>query len=241
MSIRDRRGCGFILLIDPDDIPFPEIEDRVRRAISLGVDIIFVGGSLLMSHNMDEVTRTIKKAAGEAPVIVFPGGPQQISGFADAILFISLISGRNPENLIGHQVMAAPIIHQLGLEAISCGYMLIESGNLTSVGFRSASLPIPRSKPKIALAHALAAQYLGMSSIYLEAGSGAELTVPDEMVALCAQFLDIPIIVGGGLRTPEEAGRKARAGADFVVIGNFFEADGAYERIRDFAEAIHRP
>ena len=181
----------------------------------------------------------IKAAAGDHPVILFPGSLFQLSPHADALLYLSVVSGRNAEHLIGSQVMAAPSVWRMKLETISCGYMLIESGKMTSANFVSNSFPIPRDKPKIALAHALAAQYLGMKSIYLEAGSGAQLTVPDEMITMVCEHVQIPVIVGGGIRSPKEAARKARAGAKYVVVGNFFEKADSARRMSEFAEAIH--
>lgn len=238
-EIRRRRGTGFVLLLDPDDIPAEAIPERVAMAVAAGVDAFFVGGSFLMDGNFDAAVAQIKQAAGDHPVILFPGSIQQVSRHADAILFLSLISGRNAEHLIGNQVLAAPLIHRMGLEPISCGYMLIESGALTSAAYRSNSLPIPRNKPAIAVAHALAAQYMGMKCVYLEAGSGAQESVPEAMIGAVRQTIDIPVIVGGGIRNPETAHAKARAGADFVVIGTFFEEADAHRHLQAFAEAIH--
>lgn len=239
LDIAARKGSGFILLIDPDKLPLSQIEARVQRAARAGVDIFFIGGSFLTVENFDEYIARVKAAAGDVAVIIFPGSVQQISPKADAILFLSLISGRNPEHLIGSQVTAAPLIWKMQLEAISCGYMLIESGRLTSVQYSSNSFPIPRQKPSIALAHGLAAQYLGMKSIYLEAGSGAEQSVPEPMIKLLREHLSIPIIAGGGIRTPEDAAKKARAGAHFLVIGNFFEEGENINLLEQFAHAIH--
>lgn len=239
LSTADRNGCGFILLLDPDKISADALPDLMGNAIDAGVDAFFVGGSLLHGGDFDETIRRMKSAAGDRPVVIFPGSLFQISRHADAILFISLISGRNPEHLIGNQAVASPVIFNMGLEAISCGYMLIESGTLTSASFVSNSMPIPRAKPGIALAHALAAQYMGMKMVYLEAGSGAQKTVPEEMIALVSAHLEIPVIAGGGIRTPEMAQKKAAAGARFVVVGNFFEEKNSMSQLRDFADAIH--
>jgi len=178
--------------------------------------------------------------AGEAPVILFPGSVFQVSRHADAILYLSVISGRNPAYLIDNQVLAAPIVWQMQVEAISCGYMLIESGQMTSAEFMSNSRPIPRNKPDLALAHALAAQYLGFKVVYLEAGSGAQLSVPEEMIMAVSKTISIPVIVGGGIRTPEMAQKKVAAGASLVVIGNHFEDPQNFSRIKEFADAIHQ-
>lgn len=239
-KILQERGCGFVLLLDPDKLPFEHISQNVEFALNSGVDVFLVGGSYLLDKQFHAFVQEVKRAAGEGPVIIFPGSLQQVSPHADAILYLSVISGRNPEHLIGSQVIAAPMVWKMKLEAISCGYMLIESGTLTSAQFLSNSFPIPRGKPDIALAHALAAQYLGMKTIYLEAGSGAKLTVPEEMVRTVSSNVEIPVFVGGGVRTPEEAAQKAQAGAGFVVVGNFFEEARNYALMREFAEAIHR-
>ena len=163
----------------------------------------------------------------------------QVSSIADAILFLVLISGRNPEHLIGSQVIAAPIIRRSGLEPISTGYMLIEAGNTTSAEFMSNTKPIPRDKADIAVAHALAAEIIGMKILYLDAGSGANASVPEEMLRAIASNCALPVIVGGGIRTPEEARRKVEAGASFVVTGTVTEHNNHHSFIKEFAEAVH--
>jgi phosphoglycerol geranylgeranyltransferase len=238
-EIIERTGSGFILLIDPDKMNLEKSPKLVASAIDAGVDAFFVGGSFLMNENFNEFVRQIKLSAGDRPVIIFPGSLYQISAAADALLFLSLISGRNPEHLIGNQVMAAPILWKLGLEAISCGYMLIESGKRTSAEFVSNSIPIPRNKPNIALAHALAAEFLGMKTIYLEAGSGAEDSVPTETVSSVSEAVEIPLLVGGGIRSPMVAQEKVAAGANIIIVGNFFEKEGNYVLMKEFADAIH--
>jgi phosphoglycerol geranylgeranyltransferase len=238
-EIIETRGAGFILLIDPDKMKLEKSSKLVASAIDAGVDAFFVGGSFLMNENFNAFVKQIKLSAGDHPVIIFPGSLYQISASADALLFLSLISGRNPEHLIGNQVMAAPILWKLGLEAISCGYMLIESGRRTSAEFVSNSIPIPRNKPNIALAHALAAEFLGMKTIYLEAGSGAEDSIPTETVASVSEAVEIPILVGGGIRSPKVAQEKVAAGANIIIVGNFFEKEGNHALMKEFADAIH--
>jgi len=240
LSIIKNQGAAFVLLLDPDRLPLEQIERTVFSAIENGVDVFFVGGTLLLSKNFDEFVQRTKTAAGHIPVILFPGSIFQVSRHADAILYLSVISGRNPAYLIDNQVLAAPIVWQLQVEAISCGYLLIESGQMTSAEFMSNSRPIPRSKPDLALAHALAAQYLGFKLVYLEAGSGAQLSVPEEMIIAVSKTISIPVIVGGGIRTPELAQKKVEAGASLVVIGNHFEDPQNFLRIKEFADAIHR-
>jgi putative glycerol-1-phosphate prenyltransferase len=239
-EIVQRRGAGFVLLLDPDQLQINQIEEVVRPAKENGVDLFFIGGTLLLNKNFEEFVQKVKEHAGAVPVILFPGSIFQVSQYADAILYLSVISGRNPAYLIDNQVLAAPVVWQMQLESISCGYMLIESGQMTSAEFMSNSRPIPRNKPDLALAHALAAQYLGFQTVYLEAGSGAQLSVPEDMVTAVSKTISIPVMVGGGIRTPESAAKKVEAGAAFVVIGNHFEDLKNHSKINEFADAIHK-
>ncbi len=239
LEIREKRGAGYIVLIDPDKLSLNDSIELARRAEQEDADVIFIGGSLLSTPIFDELVKQIK-AVVTIPVIIFPGGVQQISRYADAILFMSVISGRNPDLLIGQHVMGAPIVKMLNLEAIATGYMLIESGKVTSAEFMSNTKPIPRDKAQIAVAHALAAEYLGMKLIYLEAGSGALHPVPDEMIQAVARNAALPIIVGGGIRTPDVAKQKVAAGASFIVTGNVLEKSKRNGLIREFANAIHK-
>jgi phosphoglycerol geranylgeranyltransferase len=236
LNVRDEKGAGFLVLLDPDRMSLQDIVDLARKSEQAGADGFLVGSSLLLSTRFDEAVKEIK-AHVKVPVTIFPGNANQVSRHADAILFLSLISGRNPHLLIGEQVKAAPAIREFGLEPIPTGYMLIESGASTSVQFMSDTQPIPRSKPDIVKAHALAAEYLGMKMVFLEAGSGAENPVPDNIVRQVKDFISIPIIVGGGIKDPDVAYSKAKNGASFVVIGNFLEEDDSL--IKEFAEAIH--
>jgi phosphoglycerol geranylgeranyltransferase len=236
LNVRDQKGAGFLVLLDPDRMNVSDIVDLARKSEQGGADGFLVGSSLLLSTRFDEAVKEIK-AHVKVPVTIFPGNANQVSRHADAILFLSLISGRNPHLLIGEQVKAAPAIKEFGLEPIPTGYMLIESGAPTSVQFMSDTQPIPRNKPDIAKAHALAAEYLGMKMVFLEAGSGAENPVPDNIVREVKDFISIPIIVGGGIRDPDVAHSKVKSGASFVVIGNFLEEDDSL--VREFANAIH--
>ncbi len=233
-----RRGAAHLVLIDPDKIGGRELENFIAKAVSADVDGFLVGGSLVVDDSFHQCIITIK-AHTSLPVVIFPGGISQVSKDADAILFLSLLSGRNPEHLIGSQVAAAPVIRKLGLEAISTAYMLVESGRTTSAEFMSNTKPLPRNKPDIAVAHALAAEMIGFKFIYLEAGSGAELSVPDEMIAAIRRSTRVPVIVGGGITTPSEARKKAAAGAHFIVTGTVLETNGDARVIREFAAAIH--
>ena len=238
-KVVQEKSTGFILLIDPDKLPYEKIEDTVGYAKESGVDLLFIGSTLLLNHNFNDFAYAIKKAADSMPVIIFPGSIFQVSPHADAILYLSVISGRNPTYLIDNQVIAAPMVWKSKIEAISCAYMLIESGQITSAEFMSNSRPIPRNKPDLALAHALAAQYLGFKLAYLEGGSGAQLTVPVEMITTISHVIDIPLIVGGGIKKPQQAEKVAKAGASFIVIGNHFENPNNLSMLKEFSDAIH--
>ena len=239
IEVREKKGAGFLLLIDPDKFDFNESERFLNICFKAGVDAFLIGGSLLGNDFISEIAKHIKKHSN-IPVILFPGGLSQVTGNADAILFLSLISGRNPEHLIGKHILAAPLINKTGLEAISVGYMLIESGASTTVEYISGTKPIPYEKNDIAVATALAGEYLGMKMIYMEAGSGAEHTVPDKMIRQVSAAINIPLIVGGGIRSCEAVQRKLDAGADFIVVGNFFENMNNWEEIKEFARTIHK-
>jgi len=213
----------------------------VRQAVQHaqnGADAILVGTSFLLSSDFDEMVKAVRDAV-DVPVILFPGGISQLSPHADAILFLSLISGRNPELLIGQQVKAAPFIKRYALEPISTGYILVESGTLTTAEYVSTTRPVPRNKPDLAMALALAAEYLGMKLVYLEAGSGADRSVPEAMIRSVADYVSLPLIVGGGIRCPEHAREKVLAGASFVVVGNVLERMDDPGLLRDLADAVH--
>lgn len=232
------KGAAYLVLVDPDKIAPEKLPAFIRQAASAGADAFLVGGSLITDDSFEQCIVSIKQNTN-VPVVIFPGGVTQISAKADAILFLSLLSGRNPEHLIGDQVLAAPIVKKIGLEAISTAYMLVESGKSTSAEFMSNTRPLPRHKPDIALAHALAAEILGFKLIYLEAGSGADQSVPEEMIGAVAKYCSVPLIVGGGIRTPEDARKKVIAGANFIVTGTVFEKNGDAALMKDFAAAIH--
>jgi putative glycerol-1-phosphate prenyltransferase len=238
MKVRQERGAGYFVLLDPDKNDLESLPSFIREATEAGADAFLVGGSLMLTNVFEDHLRTIKQNTS-VPVIIFPGSIMQVSPLADAILFLVLISGRNPDYLIGNQVIAAPIVRRAGLEALSTGYMLIEAGNTTSAEFMSNTKPIPRDKPDIALAHALAAELIGMKLLYLDAGSGARESVSDEMLRTIAQRCSLPMIVGGGIRTPEDARKKVEAGASFVVTGTITELNNHSSFIREFAEAVH--
>ncbi|HTR82577.1 MAG TPA: geranylgeranylglyceryl/heptaprenylglyceryl phosphate synthase [Bacteroidota bacterium] len=238
LSSSKAKGAAYLILVDPDKIDGDNFAKFVEHATTAGVDGFLVGGSLVLADTFEECIRTMKKSTN-VPVVIFPGSVQQVSKEADAILYLSLLSGRNAEHIIGSQVTAAPIIKKMKLEAISTAYMLVESGKTTSAEFMSNTKPLPRNKPDIAVAHALAAEYIGFKFLYLEAGSGAEQSVPEEMVAAVSQHCTVPLIVGGGIRSAEDAHKKVRAGARFIVTGNILEDNGSHGLVREFADAIH--
>jgi putative glycerol-1-phosphate prenyltransferase len=204
-----------------------------------GVDALLVGGSLILSSDFERFVIELKKKVVDIPVVIFPGSLHQITPQADALLFLSVISGRDAHYLIGNHVQAAPLVYRSKLETISTAYLLIESGKATAAQFMSGSFPLPRNKPDLVVAHALAAQYLGFKFIYLEAGSGAELSVPDEIITAVSQTTNLPVIVGGGIRTAQEAGAKVKAGASFVVTGNIIEDTADLGLLNEFSIAVH--
>ncbi|MBD3391090.1 MAG: geranylgeranylglyceryl/heptaprenylglyceryl phosphate synthase [Chitinivibrionales bacterium] len=235
-QVKSQKGCHWVLL-DPDDFSMEHGAGIASTAEKAGVDALLIGGSLLHTNHFDSFVGAVKQAVS-IPIILFPGDATQLSGNADAVLFLSLVSGRNPVNLIGEQVKGAPVIKKLGIEPVSTAYMLVESGAVTSVEFMSGTRPIPRAKPMIAAAHALAAQYMGMSLVYLEAGSGAPNTVPPEMIRMVREYVDIPIICGGGIRDAATAKEKIDAGADIIVTGNLLKADSGVSAMVEIATAV---
>lgn len=213
---------GVFALLDPDRISADDVRTATKFVCDNGVKAILIGSSILVMPHFDKFVSAVSENAN-CPVILFPGGSHQVCSSADAIFFLSLLSGRNPEFLIGEQVKAVFLIKECGLEVIPVGYILIESGNFTAVEYISNTRPIPRAKPEIAVAHALAGQYFGMKYIYLEAGSGAQDAVPYTMVEKVRKSIEIPLIVGGGLRTYDDVKKTFDAGADFVVLGSIIE------------------
>ena len=238
LSIKEEKGAGYIVLIDPDKNSEKKLEEKISKINNSGVDAIFVGGSLILDNNCERRVSVIKSLS-ELPVIFFPGGISQLNKYYDAMLFMSILSGRNPHYLIGEQVVAAPIVKDLGIEVIPTGYLIVDGGNNSSVQFMSGSNPIPIEKPDILVAHALAAQYLGKKLVYLESGSGAKKSIPNKLVNAVNSYIDVPIIVGGGIRSPESAYEKVQAGASFIVTGSVIEND-SMALIKEFADAIHK-
>lgn len=221
------------VLIDPDHIG--NLEESVMRCNESGVDLIFLGGSLVSSGTIGESIGIIKRLT-DIPVLLFPGDELQIDGTADALLLLSLISGRNAELLIGKHVVAAPYIRKSGIETIATGYMLIDGGRITTASYISGTVPIPSDKPEIAMCTALAGEMLGLKLIYMDAGSGAQVPVSEKMIRAVSEAVNIPIVVGGGMRSTAEAVNAWRAGADIVVVGNAIEDDNTL--ITDLMNAL---
>ncbi len=224
------------VLIDPDKMRLANMSRVIEYAILAKVDYFFVGGSLILDDMMDYCLDALKSQS-TIPTILFPSSPQQINKKADGILFLSLISGRNPDLLIGQHVLAAPILKNTLLEIISTGYMLIDGGAATTASYISGTTPIPSHKDEIAYCTALAGEMLGLKTIYMDAGSGARQPISETMIQLVSQSISIPLIIGGGMRTPERAGINARAGADIIVVGNAFEKEPTL--IEEMTEAVH--
>ncbi|MCE1187693.1 MAG: geranylgeranylglyceryl/heptaprenylglyceryl phosphate synthase [Ignavibacteria bacterium] len=238
LQIIEQKGAAYLVLLDPDKLTGQKLAEFVLKACKAGVDAFLFGGSLLVNGTLDEQIKIVKEHSS-VPVILFPGSESQITPAADAILFLSLISGRNPDHLIGKHVIAAPILKKIGLEPIPTGYVLVESGKRTTAEYMSASIPIPRHKPEIAAATALAGEYLGLKIIYLEAGSGAEASVPIEMVRKVTSVCTVPVIVGGGIRDTKSVTDFVNAGAKCIVTGNLFEDESRWGELEDFARAVH--
>ena len=212
------------MLIDPEVTKGSDLIRMLSLATKSGVDYLFVGGSTVTEVEMDEALKLIKEFS-TLPVLIFPGSPQQINERADALLFLSLLSGRNPDLLIGKQIESVPLLSNSQLEIISTGYLLIDGGKETTVAKLSQTTPLAQDKIEIIVNTALAGQYLGMKLIYLEAGSGAINPVSTEIIKQTSKAIKLPLIVGGGLRSTSAASNALSAGADIVVVGNILEKD----------------
>jgi putative glycerol-1-phosphate prenyltransferase len=212
------------VLLDPDKVEMKGIMKQVETYVSAGVDLFLVGGSLISGNNFYILVEALRQQK-EIPVVIFPGSNLHIHHEADGILLLSLISGRNPELLIGQHVIAAPILKNSGLEILPTGYMLIESGKPTTVSYISNTQPIPADKEDIAVCTAMAGEMLGLRLLYLDGGSGAINPVPPKMISAVKRNTSVPVIVGGGITTGTKAGQAWLAGADYVVIGNGLEKE----------------
>jgi|TARA_B110000467_G_C18307992_1_gene476015 phosphoglycerol geranylgeranyltransferase len=237
--IQESRSAGkklFAILIDPDKQDNDELLQIVEKANNAQADLFFVGGSLLTNDSLDACLETLKSNS-DIPVVLFPGNAMQVNDKADSILFLSLISGRNAEMLIGKQVITAPILKQSSLEVMPTGYMLIDSGKPTTVSYMSNTTPIPHEKNAVAACTAMAGEMLGLKLIFMDGGSGALNPISEKMIASVRQSIDVPLIIGGGISSGEKATANCRAGADVIVVGNAIEKDE--NLIAEIAKAIH--
>ncbi len=226
----------FALLIDPDKQDKSALISVIEKAKSAKADFFFVGGSLLTNDSLDSCLSTLKEHA-DIPIVLFPGNAMQVNDKADGILFLSLISGRNAEMLIGKQVITAPILKQSSLEVLPTGYMLIDSGNPTTVSYMSNTTPIPNDKNAVAACTAMAGEMLGLKLIFMDGGSGAENPISEQMIAAVRQAVDCPIIIGGGISSGDKAIINCKAGTDINVVGNAIEKDE--NLITEIANAVH--
>jgi putative glycerol-1-phosphate prenyltransferase len=225
LCARKKNGkTGFAVLVDPDKVAPSDMPYLAELCNDAGVDYILMGGSLVMAHQIDTCIQRFK-AESDIPVILFPGSPAQVTPYADALLFLSLISGRNADLLIGQHVVSAPMIKASGLEVISTGYIVVDGGVQTTVSYMSHSAPLPANKPDIALCTAWAGELQGKHIIYMDAGSGAKNPISEEMIHKVSSHIAIPLFVGGGIHTPEKVYANCKAGANIVVVGNAIERD----------------
>jgi phosphoglycerol geranylgeranyltransferase len=223
-SAKTQQEKKLAVLFDPDKMRLGRMEQALELAVECDVDYFFIGGSLVVNNMLDDVLSAVRSRC-DIPLVLFPGSSFQLSYRADAILLLSLISGRNPELLIGQHVIAAPFLKMSPLEIISTGYMLIDGGVQTSVQYMSNTYPIPAHKADIAVCTALAGEMLGLKVMYMDAGSGAKNPISAQMIESVSGALSAPLIVGGGIRTPEKVAENYAAGADVVVVGNAIESD----------------
>jgi len=239
-SLAEKKRTGkksFAVLVDPDKVSTASLNEVIELAVKANVDYFFVGGSLVISDHLDDCILQIKSSCS-IPVLLFPGSPSQISKHADALLYLSLVSGRNADLLIGQHVISAPFVKKSGLEIIPTGYMVVDGGAATTVSYISNASPLPADKPDIAMCTAMAAEMLGMKLIYMDSGSGAKKAISEEMIEAVAKQIEVPLIVGGGIRDAEKAYLNCKAGADVIVIGNAIEKDASL--ISEIAAAVHQ-
>lgn len=238
-SFTERKAKGlksFAVLIDPDKVTPAGITDLAAKCAEAKVDYILLGGSLVITQHLDECVQRIKSSCN-IPVVLFPGSPTQVSRYADALLYLSVISGRNPELLIGQHVVSAAAVKRSGLEVIPTGYMVIDGGRPTTVSYISNTTPIPADKDDIAMCTAMAGEMLGLKLIYMDAGSGARDAITESMIKQVSSQVSVPVIVGGGIRDAEKAYLNCKAGADVIVVGNAIEKD--FSIIKEIADAVH--
>lgn len=233
-ALKQNGKHGFAVLVDPDKIDPKNMERFAASCNDAKVDFLFIGGSLVLQHQIG-LCINIFKENSDIPVLLFPGNPAQVTPEADALLYLSLISGRNAELLIGQHVVSAPMVRNSGLEILSTGYMVIDGGVPTTVSYMSHSHPIPSDKSDIALCTAWAGEMQGKHLIYMDAGSGAQLPISEKMIQKVSSNISIPLIVGGGIKTTEKVIANCKAGADVIVVGNAIEKDSSL--IKDLSAA----
>ena len=236
VASKQKNQKSFAVLLDPDRMRMKQFDRILQLASDSDVDYFFIGGSLIVNDMLDNTLAHIRKSC-RIPLVLFPGNSFQLSYKADAILFLSLISGRNPELLIGKHVVAAPYLRLSPLEILPTGYILVDGGVATTVTYMSNTSPVPANKPDIAACTALAGQFLGLKLVFLDAGSGAQNPVHAEMINSVADAIDIPLIVGGGIKTPKKAEENLNSGADLLVVGDAIEKNP--ELIPEIADTIH--
>ncbi|MEM1405977.1 MAG: geranylgeranylglyceryl/heptaprenylglyceryl phosphate synthase [Bacteroidota bacterium] len=246
-TLNERKSSGqksLALLIDPDKVlDLKGLTSLLHMAEECYVDFVFVGGSLITNNSLSEVVKTAKSIC-DIPVVLFPGNTMQIDIYADAILYLSLISGRNPDLLIGQHVVSAPILKNSSLEVLPTGYMLVNSESTSAVSYMSNTRPIPPDKESVAACTAMAGEMLGLRLIYMDAGSGAKMNIPAKMIRTVRKSIDVPLIVGGGINTSEKVKQILEAGADTIVIGNAIEKNPnllieVSEKIYDFNKSLN--
>jgi putative glycerol-1-phosphate prenyltransferase len=231
-----RKAPGFLWLVDPDKIDADNPDPRWVRAGEIGVTAFLVGSSQDDKANLDKPLAILREHA-TLPLILFPGSASQVSPHFDAVLFLSLLSGRNPEYLVGEQVKGTPLIRAYGIEPIPTGYILVDTGTETSVAKRSETKPIPEDNVDLICDHVLCAEFMGHALVYLEAGSGARKPIARSVIERVRAETSIPLIVGGGLKTPAACANAVSAGADFVVVGTALENDRSVDLLTTMVEA----
>jgi len=238
LTAKIKEHALFAVLLDPDSSETDAFCEVGKAAFEAGADLILAGGSLIGNANLPKKVAELKSLV-KIPIVLFPGGASQVVPGFDAMLFTSLVSGRNPQYLIEEQLKGGLIVKALGIEAFPTAYMLINSGPATAVEYISNTKPIPENKPKLTMAHAIAAELMGMRWTYLEAGSGAEKPVPLEHIILTRKATNLNIIAGGGIITPQDAAARVQAGANVVVTGTIWEKNLDINLMKEFARSIH--
>lgn len=236
-ALKQTGNKAFAVLVDPDSVSLKKVDELAALCNDAQVDYLFIGGSLMVTNHLNSCIEQFKKSS-TIPVVLFPGSPNQISKEADALLYLSMISSRNPELLIGAHVVSAPMVKESGLEILSTGYIVIDGGAPTTVSYMSNSAPVPRDKNDIAVCTAMAGEFQGKNIIYMDAGSGAKKPITEEMIHDVSRHISLPLVIGGGIITPEKAFNNCKAGAQVIVVGNAIEKDESL--IKEISAAIHQ-